>query len=506
MRKTLSAILSVIMILSVLSGGLVSVSAADGTAVSTAEEFANMKPDGKYYLAAVITLTASFGEFSGTFDGNGKTVTTSVPVFAKVTGTVKNLTVAGEINGTDTVAALAVEADGATIEKVTNKANVNTSKGHAAGIVALLNGNASTVAGCTNKGKIYGHHWTGGICGLIDLTTTITGCVNYGDIESRNSIAGGIAGRLSSGEKVASPENIVFTLKNCTNYGSVIGRDDETAGIVGWVERVIYIEYCFNYGNISSPNKGAAGVVGHIGADSRAPADNHKVSSVKYCGNEGTITGTSGNIGGVVGYVAAKNDENDKIYADISYCSNFGEVNSTKKANASGILGYTKSQYVQISNCLSGGKAATGEGGKTFVVYVNKFKPVDGSIKNNTIVEGVAEFVSSEDTAVTDITDTVAAAAVGSGELAYNLNKVFGKNFFRQTLGTDAHPTTKSGSKVVDLVDGKYVNTTATPDKPTPADPNPPTGDSALYIAVAALAAVSVLGVAFIPRKHNIAG
>lgn len=580
MRKTLSAILSVIMILSVLSGGLVSVSAADGTAVSTAEEFANMKPDGKYYLAAVITLTASFGEFSGTFDGNGKTVTTSVPVFAKVTGTVKNLTVAGEINGTDTVAALAVEADGATIEKVTNKANVNTSKGHAAGIVALLNGNASTVAGCTNKGKItnssstvhdsvagivckiyaassvvdgcvnegdvtvaktadggngnaaagivartdfnnnainitiknctnkgkiYGHHWTGGICGLIDLTTTITGCVNYGDIESRNSIAGGIAGRLSSGEKVASPENIVFTLKNCTNYGSVIGRDDETAGIVGWVERVIYIEYCFNYGNISSPNKGAAGVVGHIGADS-TPADNHKVSSVKYCGNEGTITGTSGNIGGVVGYVAAKNDENDKIYADISYCYNFGEVNSTKKANASGILGYTKSQYVQISNCLSGGKAATGEGGKTFVVYVNKFKPVDGSIKNNTIVEGVAEFVSSEDTAVTDITDTVAAAAVGSGELAYNLNNVFGKNFFRQTLGTDAHPTTKSGSKVVDLVDGKYVNTTATPDKPTPADPNPPTGDSALYIAVAALAAVSVLGVALIPRKHNIAG
>ncbi len=121
-------------------------------------------------------------------------------------------------------------------------------------------------------------------------------------------------------------------------------------------------------------------------------------------------------------------------------------------------------------------------------------------------VEGVAEFVSSEDTAVTDITDTVAAAAVGSGELAYNLNKVFGKNFFRQTLGTDAHPTTKSGSKVVDLVDGKYVNTTATPDKPTPADPNPPTGDSALYIAVAALAAVSVLGVALIPRKHNIAG
>ena len=78
MRKTLSAILSVIMILSVLSGGLVSVSAADGTAVSTAEEFANMKPDGKYYLAAVITLTASFGEFSGTFDGNGKTVTRCV--------------------------------------------------------------------------------------------------------------------------------------------------------------------------------------------------------------------------------------------------------------------------------------------------------------------------------------------------------------------------------------------------------------------------------------------
>lgn len=68
-------------------------------AIATAEEFAAMEAGKYYYLTADITVAATYEtDFTGTFDGNGHTVTTSVALFKTLKGaTVKNLTLNGEV-------------------------------------------------------------------------------------------------------------------------------------------------------------------------------------------------------------------------------------------------------------------------------------------------------------------------------------------------------------------------------------------------------------------------
>ena len=123
MKKFISLVLASVMLLSLLAAG-VSVSAAnalsvgevdsnytaEGTPITDAAGFAAMEADGKYYLANDITIDATWNAgnevsstyannaaFMGSLDGNGKTITTSAPLFANLCGTVKNLTVEGTL-------------------------------------------------------------------------------------------------------------------------------------------------------------------------------------------------------------------------------------------------------------------------------------------------------------------------------------------------------------------------------------------------------------------------
>ncbi|MBQ1196621.1 MAG: hypothetical protein IIX44_10300, partial [Clostridia bacterium] len=114
MRKTISILLCVMMLLSACVFAIPANAAPEGTAISTADEFLAMvstaadatEPTAKYYLAADITLPASYAEpFWGILDGNGKTLTVTNPVFADFSGEVKNLTIKGEIYYTDADAA-----------------------------------------------------------------------------------------------------------------------------------------------------------------------------------------------------------------------------------------------------------------------------------------------------------------------------------------------------------------------------------------------------------------
>lgn len=93
------------------SGGAAPMLAAAGAVqnIGTAEAFAAMEPGGNYQLTADITVTAPYAEdFSGTFDGNGHTVTlnitastANVGLFSKLAGgaVVKNVITAGSISG-----------------------------------------------------------------------------------------------------------------------------------------------------------------------------------------------------------------------------------------------------------------------------------------------------------------------------------------------------------------------------------------------------------------------
>ena len=187
MKKTIAIVMALLMILSICSFSVAA--APEGTAISSAAEFAAMAADGKYYLANDITLDATYaGPFKGTLDGNGKTLTVSAPIFAAIEGaTIKNLTVAGAIDGAaaDT-AAIAVNAAGAvTFENITNKATITTAA-IGAGILAVADATATvTMTACVNEAAISTANEAAGLVGYINNNiNTITGCENTADITS----------------------------------------------------------------------------------------------------------------------------------------------------------------------------------------------------------------------------------------------------------------------------------------------------------------------------------
>ena len=63
-----------------------------GIAIHNATEFANMEPNGSYYIANDFEITAPYAaDFTGKLDGNGKILTVSAPLFKNLKGEVKNL-------------------------------------------------------------------------------------------------------------------------------------------------------------------------------------------------------------------------------------------------------------------------------------------------------------------------------------------------------------------------------------------------------------------------------
>ena len=144
------------------SGGAAPMLAAAGAVqnIGTAEAFAAMEPGGNYQLTADITVTAPYGNditgftgFTGTFDGNGHTVTlditastANVGLFSKLAGgaVVKNVITAGSV----------------TVDH-TNK------KSYVGGIAGYANAyeNPILIENCKNTAAISGYKAVGGILG-----------------------------------------------------------------------------------------------------------------------------------------------------------------------------------------------------------------------------------------------------------------------------------------------------------------------------------------------------
>ena len=196
------------------SGGTAPMLAAAGAVqnIGTAEAFAAMEPSGNYQLTADITVTApyanDFADFSGTFDGNGHTVTlditastANVGLFSKLAGgaVVKNVKVDGTVSGTEGFAGIAAQANGATISGCINCAIISATGRYVGGIVGKLQG--GTVENCYNTGAISSSRNRpavnlGGIVGYIDESATVKNCYNVGEITvtSKATNMAGIAG------------------------------------------------------------------------------------------------------------------------------------------------------------------------------------------------------------------------------------------------------------------------------------------------------------------------
>lgn len=228
------------------SGGA-ALALAEGT-VSSAKEFAAMDASGSYTLTKDIIVTEPYGNditgftgFTGTFDGNGHTVTlditastANVGLFSKLAGgaVVKNVITAGSV----------------TVDH-TNK------KSYVGGIAGYANAyeNPILIENCKNTAAISGYKAVGGIVGYVT----------------------GAAG---------------VTVRGCANTGSVMGANRQVGGIAGTIQNKAAVENCYNIGNISGFNN-YAGIVGQNSSSA--------TNTISNCYTTGTVTayGTSTNAG-----------------------------------------------------------------------------------------------------------------------------------------------------------------------------------------------------------------
>lgn len=213
------------------SGGTAPMLAAAGAVqnIGTAEAFAAMEPGGNYQLTADIIVTAPYAnDFSGTFDGNGHTVTLNITSGSANTGLFKKL------------------VGGATVKNVITSGSITVNANNVGGITGVADTElgAITISNCKNEADIKGNKVVGGIlggCTEDDCALTISACANEGNISGTRNI-GGICGTL---------ENAHF-IKNCYNSGEVTGST--IGGILGRGAKGVLIENCYNLENISNGN------------------------------------------------------------------------------------------------------------------------------------------------------------------------------------------------------------------------------------------------------------
>ena len=223
------------------SGGAAPMLAAAGAVqnIGTAEAFAAMEPGGNYQLTADITVTEPYAnEFTGTFDGDGHTVTLNITASTANVGLFSKL------------------ADGAVVKNVITAGSVTTTgKKCVAGIAGYATDNVK-IENCKN-------------------TASITGTKNVGGI---------------LGEAYNNEESISVGIKNCANEGAVNGTGSAIGGIVGKMEGQNSIIDCYNRGNITGFNN-YAGIVGQ--------STGALVATIKNCYSVGAVTayGASTNAG-----------------------------------------------------------------------------------------------------------------------------------------------------------------------------------------------------------------
>lgn len=223
------------------SGGAAPMLAVAGAVqnIGTAEAFAAMEPGGNYQLTADITVTAPYAnDFTGTFDGDGHTVTLEITAKTNYVGLFKTL------------------AGGAVVKNVITAGSVTTT----------------------------GKKCVAGIAGYATDNVKIENCKNTASITGNKNV-GGILGEAYNNE-----ESISVGIKNCANEGAVNGTGSAVGGIVGKMEGQNSIIDCYNRGDITGFNN-YAGIVGQ--------STGALVATIKNCYSVGAVTayGASTNAG-----------------------------------------------------------------------------------------------------------------------------------------------------------------------------------------------------------------
>ena len=224
-----------------LTARYTSVLGGDGTAASpftidTAEELELMseyiEAGASEFVSANYIQTANIvsalGEpvknFTGIYDGGNKTLSLIAPLFGTLGGTVKNLTVSGEITSdAENAGLIASIADGAVISDVSASGSVAASRGIAGGIAGVFGGRmeyvnssvsvtgliAGGIAGESNgailnsvvTSNVSAERSAGGVAGVLGENALVQNCGFSGNVRAGES-AGGVAGNKEAGSAI----------------------------------------------------------------------------------------------------------------------------------------------------------------------------------------------------------------------------------------------------------------------------------------------------------------
>ena len=242
-KRVISLLLALVLALGLLP--TTAFAADEPTAVNSATDFKNMEPNGKYILKQDITVKEPYAsDFSGTFDGNGYTITLEITrdkatnntgLFSKIaaSGVVKNIITAGKLDGTGKkyIGGIAGKCEG-TIDKCGNTATIKGKQG-VGGIVGQVDATTATISNCYNAGEITAtSRQAGGIVGSAQWAT-IRACVNYGTISAKSSGGGIYGGANSSKTKVTN----CHWLEGKSSFAQSVG--DAASYTAGTVNSVI---------------------------------------------------------------------------------------------------------------------------------------------------------------------------------------------------------------------------------------------------------------------------
>ena len=199
--------------------------------------------------------------FSGTFDGQGNTITIDFDwtngsdkgAFSHTNGgaVIKNLTVDGEIEGDWSMGGIVGNASATTFLNCTSNVAVTGHNEYAGGIAGYAC-NGTRFENCTSYGNVVGNKCVGGIAGLSDSGTTYYGCVNYGDVTGNENV-GGIIGRVSTNKS----GDFVSALLNCISCGN-IKTTCYAGGIIGYEDGPVSVKNAHVFGTMSSSSNGYA--------------------------------------------------------------------------------------------------------------------------------------------------------------------------------------------------------------------------------------------------------
>lgn len=360
--------------------------------------------------------------FSGTFDGNGKTVSgisldcDYAGLFGYTDGAeISALTVSGEFDAESYAGAVAAYAKDTVIENCICESGVYAFS-YAGGIAGYIE--SGKIADCesTDFAAVYGYsEATGGIAGFSGAD--IEGCKNNAAISGVKNV-GGIVGEAAG--NITSCENLVAVYASSMNLGGIAGICDGE------------IAYCVNKGKVS-PEQGASvsnagGIAGML-----------RGASVKESASYAAVNATGNFAGGIAGYATDSTITDCIMTSDVVNTALYagGIFGCALKSNVTKCVAVSS---VTAKNSTDGGVGAVAQGTVSDCYY--------SVSEERAVVQGTASAVKTG-----DFTDKSALSALDFNK-TWTINEFHASYPLLQKLSY--HTFINVEEKEADCVNGGY--------------------------------------------------